>query len=106
MFASSSTLRPATVGQGLLCVVVGTGMSVPADLKIGGSSPPPARIEIHRAIAHGGNSPDGMLWLLAVPAIIVVGAFRRRAALCAADRLDPTATWLTRASHIDALLPG
>jgi hypothetical protein len=59
MFASSSTLRPATVGQGLLCVLVGTGMSVSADLKIGGS-PPPARIEIRRAIAEGGNSPDGM----------------------------------------------
>lgn len=60
MFASSSTLRPATVGQGLLCVLVGTGTSVSADLKIGGSPPPPARIEIHRAIADGGNSPDGM----------------------------------------------
>jgi hypothetical protein len=27
---------------------------------IGGRSPAPARIEIHRAIAHGGKSPDEM----------------------------------------------
>jgi hypothetical protein len=47
MSASSSTLRPATLGQGLLFVLVGTGMSV--DLKIGGSPPPPARSEIHRS---------------------------------------------------------
>ena len=66
---------------------------------------PMTLLTIGRRVAGGSRVSGALLWLLAVPAIIVDGAFRRRAALCAADRLDPTATCLTRASHIAALLP-
>jgi hypothetical protein len=67
---------------------------------------PMALLTIGRRVAGGSRVSGALLWLLAVPAIVVDGAFRRRAALCAPDRLDPTATCLTRASHIAALLPG
>jgi hypothetical protein len=104
MFASSSTPRPATVGQGLLCVLVGTGMSVSADLKIGGSPPPPesrSAAQSPRAAIRPMGCPgsSAAIWLALVKQVAV--GSRRSAAHSAARRRKAPSTIIagTASSH-------